>query len=260
MNESDLAKLAKELRDITGHDRAEEIFANEWLYDGSLPVPSVELVRFLAAQCLDAKGFLAYASNNDLEACIKFLVSIIRECPDKELHAQIVSENDFTESERLRLTESGKSTRMHEWEPIIGHFLYAESDGQRAVAKHIMEVLLLRAAFHFDVEAIRSLADALELRRKNEFAQCSPSQRIASEILNWKLRLTLELGRLPSKSEMKTFLMRLYPYLPDPDKNPKQWSAAWRLTRWPSDGDRKGERSKAALERIEKIAERVIAE
>lgn len=248
--------LAKEIHRIIHHDRADEIFINGWLHDGTVPVPSVDAIRFLTSQLLATKEFLQYVeAGHPVNAVIEKALSETRWNDETSIKEFVAWEQPFLESERFRNSESTKETRMHEWREILRTFHHPSephSHGRRAIARVFLESLFLKAIFHFDTDAIRGLADVLDLIRRGEDAQASPSNRIASEILGWKTRVEGELGELPTKAEMRAFLEAYYPRQLSDDK--ETWSKAWTLTNWPAENNRKGRRGPKGKRRTDAAA------
>ncbi len=248
--------LAKEINDIIQHERADEIFMNGWLHDRNVPVPSVEAIRFLASQFLNTEEFLEFVAVGHPEnVVIEKALSDARRNDETSTLQFVAQEWPFLESERLRNSETTKKSRMHEWREILRSFLHPSephSHGRRAMARGFLEALILRSIFHYDTGAIRGLADVLDLIRRGEDAQATPSNRIASKILCWKTRVEWELKEPPTKAEMRAFFEAYYPGQLSEDK--ETWSKAWSMANWPTSGDRRGARGSKGNRRFDAAA------
>ena len=229
---------------------------NGWLHDGNVPVPSIEAIRFLASQFLGTEDFLEFvAAGHPENAVIEKALSGAKQNDETAIMQFVARELPFLESERLRNSEAANETRMHEWREILRSFLHPSephSHGRRAIARGFLEALILRSIFHYDTDAIRGLADVLDLIRRGEDAQATPSNRIASEILGWKTRVEWELQEPPTKAEMRAFLEAYYPGQLSDDK--ETWSKAWAMANWPTDNDRKGPRGPKGKRRTDAAA------
>ena len=248
--------LAKEIHDIIQHERADEIFMNGWLHDGNVPVPSIEAIRFLASQFLGTEEFLEFvAAGHPENVVIEKALSGARRNDETATKQFVARELPFLESERFRNSEAAKETRMHEWREILRSFLHPSephSHCRRAIARGFLEALFLRSIFHYDTDAIRGLANVLDLIRKGDDVQATPANRIASEILGWKTRVEWELKEPPTKAEMRAFLEAYYPGQLSDDK--ETWSKAWSMANWPTNNDRKGARGPKGKRRTDAAA------
>jgi len=245
-------EVAQELYNILHHPRAAEIFANEWVQDSNLPIPSIRAILLLfsllgqddatiiAGQPPGEVNLLEFIASGPEKETLPVLLAELRKFPLQAFAEAARREASFHQSDELLFTGS----RAYEWTRALRLFTHLsfggskrQDHGARAIARRFLEALLLRAVLHRDAAALRGLADAME----GSTPQPPVTNRIASEICGWLPRLSSELGREPTKGAMKAFLTEMYPYFAD--ANATTWSDAWKLAGWSTDNDRKGPRN-----------------
>ena len=150
---------------------------------------------------------------------------------------------------RYRWLKTGKSSAYSkhspEWLPILSAFWYPQDDptgnkfaaGQRALARGILETLMLRAAFHFDARRLEGLAEVVRNVKQGKEVKPTRANHFAGEILRWLPDLSDALaGRRPTQAEMEHFIMA---WNEDEFPNNREaWTAAFKMVGWPADSKR----------------------
>lgn len=244
------AALAREIHEIIHHERAAEIFANGWLHDGQIPCPSVGAMCFFAGRFLRGQGLKEQVGSTGEFGgdAIQAAIDQMKSEDELGLTTSII-ETKSAEFEAQRFHLSGiradpTENHKHEWWDIVDRFLLPDPKentvvqaGERIVARKCLEALMLRAAFTSDVKRIRALADVMELLSGQSRLKISNAQRIAALVRREFGPLNHRLGRPPSKSEIKEFLLGVADDLSD-DGN--AWAQAFKMLAWPEDDDRRG--------------------
>lgn len=213
-------RLLEELNDFIDHPHAEEILLSDWLHDGSLPIPSPELIAYISSRLLTGPGIVSEVSALDRWDAAMAVVQAFRDEPPERRERSI--ENVRLRVECLRLIDSGKKGSQNdyipEWMPILLDFCFPEDEedsrkpaGVRSLARGILETMMLRAVFHMDAPRIEALGSALRIVRDNEEIATPNAKLIASRVIRFIPWLPERLGRLPTKEEFKLFLRTLYP-------------------------------------------------
>jgi hypothetical protein len=157
--------LLDELEALLENPRAAEILANDWLHDGSLPVPSLDLIRYLGCRMLTGYGIKLEVASMDRYGLISTLVDHLRYESPKDRNSSIPS--ILRRLECFRFLHTGKigacDPYAHEWLPILWPFLYpyapegdaeavAHAAGERVITRGLIETMSLRAIFTQPVE------------------------------------------------------------------------------------------------------------
>ncbi len=217
-------KLLQEVESFVNHPRAAEILLNDWLHDGSLPIPSPELISYFAFRLLTGGVVNEAAALSRNELANKIVEAFRKEdsaqrCKDIERVRRRLA--------YVTLSATGKkgtfSPHMPEWLPVLDAFLYPEilsprgpkntkrDQGVRILARGIMEAMMLRAVFCLDVPRMEALSSTLRIIRAADEIAPPHHMRIAAEVLRWVPWLEDRLRRLPTKAEFKVFLETAYP-------------------------------------------------
>ena len=259
-HQSEAGAIAEELFEIIHNERAEHIFTNEWLHDSTLRIPSVNAILLMAEILLgddnltigkadplpqERTNLFEFAGIHPMTETLPAIVFQLRKHSQDTLTAiaqrywgGVAGEKLRHGGEKLRYDGS----RRAEWGRLYDRFhlmafgkTSAKDNGARGLARRLMESLFLRAMLFRDSDSFRALADVIDL----DGPQSWDRHRIASEAVGWESRLSRELMRNVSKGEMKAFLREFFPRLTD-GKN--EWTAAWKLAKWPTNLDKKGTR------------------
>jgi len=211
--------LLKELETLLSNPRAEEIIANDWLHDGNLPMPSLDLIRYLGARMVSGHGIKLKAAETERYALISLLVEFLKNEDEAERVASIPRMLRGLDS--FRFLHEGKvgsyDIFAHEWLPILFIFLYPDAPqnhpnaiaykaGERIIARGLLETMTLRAVFTMDHKRLESLSKATKQIRSNRYQKPTVKNRIKGEILRWLPLLSEHLKRLPSRSELEQFI------------------------------------------------------
>ena len=211
--------LLAELEALLDNPRSEEIVANDWLHDGSLPIPSLNLVRYLGIRMLTGHGIKLEVARMDRYAFISNLVGHLRNESPEARTASIP--RMLRRLDCFRFQHSGKKKTFdpysHEWLPILWQFLYpgapegddevvAHSAGERMIARGLIETMTLRAVFTQDHQRVKSLSVALKSISQGQSIVPTVENRIKSEILRCLPYLNENLGRPPSRAEIQFFI------------------------------------------------------
>lgn len=213
--------LLTELEALLANPRVDEIVANDWLHDGSLPVPSLDLIRYLGCRMLTGYGIKLAAASMERYALISNLVDHLRNESPEDRSASIPS--ILRRLDCFRFLNTGKKgvsdPYTHEWLPILWPFLYpdalegdaaavAHAAGERVIARGMIETMTLRAIFTQDFRRIASLANAMRMIRAGKDHKPTTKNRIMGEILRSTPYLVERLGGRPSTSVIEAFVRR----------------------------------------------------
>lgn len=245
---SDIRNLFDEAQSLISHPRADEIFANDWLHDGELPVPSAEFMQYLGFRLMTGCGIQITAATSSRDVILAEIVKALRDESDEERLDAVRSVLEKLKCYRLlHAGKKGTNDRFaHEWRGVLWPFLYPAdaSDGsdavtlaagRRAIAREIIESMVLRAVFRWDSGRIEGLAAVLREIRDGRQPVATIENRAAGEIMRWLPWLSENLGHHPSKSEMKAFILDVSPDLSDKTNS---WAKAWKLVGYPKDNER----------------------
>lgn len=236
-------RLAAEVRSILRHDRAAAILMNDWVQDGSLPIPSEEFIFFLACQSLGNSEWMTMAGTCSHEEAVLKIVEATRGFSDTDLRELVVHWWPHIASDSI-LCPEGRWNNLVRAFHLCGIEESTEAQvGQRALARRFIEALALRNVLLLEAPKIQSLAVALEDFQRDEAPASRRPNQIAARIMGWQWRVRQELGSTVSKSTFKEFLVEMYPSLEG--TTPKVWAEAWRLAGWQPPGkERSGPRKK----------------
>lgn len=228
-----------ELEVFLNNPRADEILLNEWLHDVSLPIPSAELLDFFAAELLYNLGKYSWrhcAETTGIKNTIKKLVLELKATPQAIVRVYI----DITlKREKLLsfsvVNKGGTMKNSLSWWLALWSYWgdYDEKkifpEGNRRLAQHMLQSMMLRAVFCNDVTRLEGLAEAVRVHKRKSKFNPPQAHQIAFMMFTWMPYLKEKLGRFPQKSEMQFFLLKMYPDLSD---SPKEWSAAAKSIRF----------------------------
>lgn len=232
----------RDLEALLNDPRADEILLNEWLHDGTLLIPSAELLEYLAMELLMGFGKLGRffdAGNKGTEEFVRQFVGEMKQisvdCRWKSVAYSIARMKAY------RLV--GINGYCLSWWPCIRElelddlgspFLNA---GKRRLVRLLIESMSLRAVFMRDVPRLEGLVKAVRADRDNAGFKTKKSELIAFQMLRWHPYLTEKLGRKPQQSEMRVFLLEVFNgALADHESH---WADAAKLVRfYPEDGKR----------------------
>jgi hypothetical protein len=242
--------LLAELETLLDNPRADEIMANDWLHDGSLPMPSLILVRYLGIRMLTGYGVKLEVARMDRYGFISKLVAHLRNESSKDRIESIPSM--LRRLDCFRFQHAGKKKTFdphaHEWTPILWQFLYPsapESDdeavahaaGERMIARGLIETMTLRAVFTQDHQRVRSLSVALKNISQGQSTEPTVENRIKGEILRCIPYLNEKIGRLPSRAEIQFFARQCAAFRGEADFPARQnpWVEAFQHFHYPAD-------------------------
>jgi hypothetical protein len=242
--------LLDELETLLDSPRAEEIVANDWLHDGSLAVPSLDIIRYLGWRMLTGHGIKLEATKKDRYDLISLLVGHLRGESLKVRQKSITG--ILRRLECFRFLNTGKAGQsdpyVHEWLPILWPFLYPDTPanekdavalaaGERLIARGIIETMILRAIFTQDYKRVSSLALALENISIGQSPKPTVENRIKGGILRCLPYLNETLGRLPSRAEIQFFMRQLDAFngLDGFPARQNPWVDAFREFRYPAE-------------------------
>ena len=241
--------LLSELEKWIADPNSEASLLNGWLHSPGIPAPSFELMQYLSFRLLTWRGILLFAADASREQIIAKVLEALREETSETRRDSI-----NLVSSRLKcfhFLHAPKKGTQHkhalDWLPILWPFLYPAAEpadpeadrlttGTRVITRAILESLMLRAVFHWEVGRIEGLAAALRAIRDNDFIAPTAASRTAGEIIRWLPILWDGLKRRPSKAEMIEFLEVVFP---DLKPTPNDRSKAFRSIGWPDDKERK---------------------
>ena len=244
------AALLTELEELLGNPRADEIVANDWLHDGSLPMPSLNLVRYLGIRMLTGYGVKLEVARMDRYGFISNLVEHLRNESSDDRIASIPSM--LRRLDCFRYQHAGKKKTFdphaHEWIPILWQFLYpsapegddesvAHAAGERMIARGLIETMTLRAVFTQDHQRVKSLSVALKNISQGRSTEPTVENRIKGEILRCMPYLNENLGRLPSRAEIEFFVRQCAAFRGAAEfpQRPNPWVEAFQYFHYPAD-------------------------
>ena len=229
-------KLNDELQALQRNPDLPHVLAGDFLYDESMACPSLEAICSLFT-------FLSHPS-------IKI------ECNAVEwpfIAAHVVSENDFSwlkSSANMVMTQRKMaevaSTDVNEKlfdvvnSRLVVELLCYLNKKARGLVKSFIPIISMSSLATKDSSVQRAVSTYIEtdffdekvVVRQFGSSRLKVSQFIANEILLWTPHLRHELGKEPSKSQIKEFLLTL-----EPDKlsgRDEAWSQAFKLLKFPN--------------------------
>lgn len=234
MNPTDRAFVSilhSELEALLKERRSTEILLGEWLHDNTLPIPSAELLEYLAMELLMGIGRFfrfAVASKDGTKAFVSHFVAELKSSP-AEYRMKTVA---YALARKKVYGLAGIKGTCMPWQLCITGMELGDPGaplldaGKRRVVRLLIESMTLRAIFTSDVARLEGLARIVRINRDNEEFKNTKSEQIAFQMLRWYPYLADKLGGNPQKSEMQFFLLEMFPSLSD---SPKEWSAASKL-------------------------------
>ena len=222
-------ELNTEFKALLDNPRADEILTNEWLHDDTLPIPSVGLIELVSVQLLHDAGRFDWFH----KAADKGLLQAIR--------LFLKQSRDYTSEIRERMVKISVG-RMHLYSFVLGlnqdtlgwwlakgSFEFDDFEGtvlpvgKSRLARCMLELLTLRAFHSNDLPQLEGLCEVTRIKIGQGEQHLSSSQLVAKNMFVWLPFLTKKLGRSPSATEMKWFLLELDPNLP---KSHTTWAKA----------------------------------
>jgi hypothetical protein len=220
-----------DLNALLENPRAVEVILNVWIEDGSLPVPSQDLLDFLATDLLH--GFKKLVRFDD--AGTKGTAEAVRE--------YVVELRGLSPPSRRRLIELAVARRRlmqlmgnqpHSlfWWPVLSVQESRLSEtrdlrlGERRLMRLLAESMTFRSILLGDLPRLDGLGEAVRIERQNCKLKPKASEEIALMILLWHPYLVRELIRDPSRTEVEIFLRGVYP---DISESPATWAEARKL-------------------------------
>lgn len=210
--------------------RGADVLCSEWFHDETLVVPSAELLEFFAWDLL--YGFGRYQrfmdSYTDCHQAVRNYYDALKAMPQNARWNTIA----YAVARRKIIELSGATLHVLHWWPVVNgmelelnHFPQIDS-GKRRLTRFVLEAMMLRATFMKDIRCLEGLAEAVKAAGNNP----QVTQLIAFRSLLWHPHLMQALGRVPSRRELETFLLDVYPNL----KNvAATWVEARKLIRLP---------------------------
>ena len=241
-------RLLEELESFLANPRANEIIANDWLHDGDLPMPSLDLIRYLAVRLLGVHGMRIATETGERYALIDCLIGALREETSEARRASIPQYLNRLDCFRYLHSPVKGDPFIHEWLPILSAFLYPGGDGrdpdsialaagERILARGFLETMTHRAIFTQDHRRVRSLAEAMKIMARGSAVVPTVANRVKGEVLRAFPYLREMLGRNPSRAEIVHFVRQLAEFKGDPPfpvrGNP--WSDAFKVLSYPAD-------------------------
>ncbi|MCX6878700.1 MAG: hypothetical protein NTW21_33540 [Verrucomicrobia bacterium] len=231
--------VLRELNDFLDHPLSAEILLGEWLYDSSLPIPSAGLLDFFATELLCASGKLTrfiHAETADANDTIKQLVSELKSAPSARVREEVDGAFALLRIVSFSVVSKGGAgaNSLGWWLALWSFWGYSGEEqmfpeGERRLAQTMLHSMMLRAVFFHDVTRLEGLAEAVRVSKHQSGFKPPQAHLIALRMLRWMPYLTEKLGSPPQKSEMRYFLLEMYPGLSD---SPKEWSAAAKIIRF----------------------------
>lgn len=240
-SESRIANLQQDLEDMLSNPRADEILSNGWFYDGTLPIPSGPLLELLCVQLLHDWGrfeWFAMAGSSGVTETIHAYIGQARSHSDevkRDLVAMSVARmNLFSFS-------FGIEPKMLVWWLVKISLCSEEMEGtaleigRRRLVRFMLEALSLRAFFLHGVPVLEGLSGFSRVEARFLEAHKTSAQIVATKMFYWLPFLQSKLGKAPSFTEMKEFLLGLFPRL---TTNKGTWSEArreyycWKVPIW----------------------------
>jgi hypothetical protein len=228
--------VERELDALLANPRACEVIMNDWFVDGSLPIPSPDLIEFLTVELLHGHGkyerFVTAATKGPAEAVRGFIVELRGLSPDSRRRLIVLAA-----ARRKVIAMIGlKPTVLHSYlaVSVLDSELPSPSiiaNGERHLMRVLVESVTLRSIFHSDGPRLDGLGEAVRLRAGTSQLKPKAREVIALQILNWHPFLSHELARHPSKTEMEMFLGAVHPDISDSSAT---WRDAWKLIPLPT--------------------------
>jgi hypothetical protein len=242
------ASLLDELEALLKNPRACEILANDWLHDGTLQVPSLELMRYFACRMLTGYGVKIKATMHDRNGFIDWLVKHLRSETEEGRVSSIP--RTLRRLDCFKYLHTGKNCdpNLHEWLPLLWPYLYPETPegdtdavrvaaGERMIARGLIEAMMHRALFTMDYKRLESLAAAMKIIRQSKSMKPTVENRVMGEILRWLPYLEERLDRLPSRAELEAFIRERAAFMSDDDFAERRhpWAKAYKNLKYPSE-------------------------
>jgi len=243
-------EIVGELGELLSPSTLGSVLAKDWLHNPQVHSPSIDLLSYFGNEMLygeKASKLMLRSSHSDINETLVLLADTISNYDDYTLNKSI-------EHAVARLQILGwiyGKDRAH-WALFHAHLNIRTNDhdhhvGAQYIARHMIESLVLRCIKFNDWKQI----DALRLLVKNKSTgECSKRKAIEEIVIHvfiWHHHLEKMLGRLPSREEMKDFLINLEPAL---SIRKETWTDALRLLSFRYSGPRSIRKDKQQIVKL----------
>jgi hypothetical protein len=224
-----IEKLNAEFKELLDNPRADEILSNDWLHDETLSIPSIALIQLVSVQLLHIQRgwrWCLVAGNQGLLEAIRLFLKESRgysnEIRERQVKVSVARMHIASFAFGLNQDTLGwwlakQSFQFDAFQETVDPL------GKSRLARYMLELLTLRAFYFNDLQQLEGLCAITRIEKGNREYPLTSSQRIAREIFVWLSFLSEKLGRSPSISEMKMFLLQINRDLSDNDVT---WSQA----------------------------------
>lgn len=205
-----IATLLCEVKTFLNGQSPELILAKQWFHDGSVAVPSRELLAYAAHEmllgsnritCAEAAGFAG------IDAAFSCFIDLTRKIDDVSLRTTI----EHAVASLTLISWTGGDARSHWWLCRWVGFQHEKpirTLGAQRIAQSMTETLIARALFMADWKDIQELAEVTKCAQQGDPGFQRPAAMdVALLIFKWHRHLQTKLGRAPSREELKKFIL-----------------------------------------------------
>lgn len=225
--------LTHEVRSFLVFQQPHLILAKEWMHDESMPVPTVDLLAYVAHEMLFGHKriiFAEAAAIAGIDAAFSCFIDLTRNLDDFSLRQTV--EHAVARSILLGWAEGENRYhwRLCRWvdfhhEKPIGTL------GARRIAQAMTDTLLARAIFSGDWRDIHELAEITKHSQRGERGHKGQViYEVALLIFKWHPHLEGKLKRPPSRAELKAFIAEVEAEAPSSND---AWNEGFRLLQLP---------------------------
>lgn len=240
-------RLEKEFLELKSNPGLNEIMQGFFIYDGAFVAPSNDLILLIIGGVLKDKELLDILYELTEEEGFKKIATLIAATSEEAVSnmAQLEATRQVTFS--LLYTDDFEGERASHWWPLVDTLRTSELAIERLLAKKAIDLLVARALWHLDTASLEALAVVTRELEEGVYDKGRSERDVAREIIEYNTFLTQRLGRTPSKSECKEFLLGIDENLSD---SPKTWSKAFKLAGVIESKDRKQKKDTFAISRL----------
>jgi hypothetical protein len=229
-----VAQITEEVRSLLRLPQPNLIFAKEWLYLDEMPVPSSELLGYVACEMLHGSNWETYseaATTAGIDAAFSCFIELTSRLNSKRLINSV-------EQAVARLTiigwwgdERDANWWLCRWGVDMQYRQLEHRKGACRIAQAMTEILVARAlhlAELMQIDGLARVAKAANASRRVYKAQAA--SEIALLIFKWYRHLEGKLKRAPSRAELKAFIVEVDPDVPTGND---AWNEGERILRYP---------------------------
>ncbi len=224
-------RLAKEFIQIRDHERTAEIFAGNYIYDDSLPIPSKDFILLITFAILRDRRLLKELNNKTIGEGLSSVVKKFQRSSDSKAHdlASLEARRRIMTRHLYETNDTGNGSA--DWNSIVYNFRSGFTGNDfivRSVCHRALELLTARAVLLSDFKSLEGLAQSTKEAYLPDSAKApsSASRVIISEILWFLPFLEERLSWSPSKENVKFFVTHVNTKIRSQGNT---WSKAWKL-------------------------------